>query len=59
MYKDNDIPKSKKTDMRKYFETTKNSKVFKQMYIVEFFNGIVYSEAAFSYIVTIYIIKVF
>ena len=45
--------------MKKYFELTNKDKRFKQMYKVEFLNGIVYSEAAFSYIVTIYIIKVF
>lgn len=59
IYKDNNVPKSKKTNMKKYFELTNKDKKFKQMYRIEFFNGIVYSEAAFSYIVTIYIIKVF
>lgn len=59
IYKDNNIPKRNKTDIKKYFELTKNDKRYKQMYKVEFLNGLVYSEAAFSYIVTIYIIKVF
>lgn len=59
IYKDNNVPKSNKTNMKKYFELTNKDKRFKQMYKVEFINGIVYSEAAFSYIVTIYIIKVF
>lgn len=59
IYKDNNIPKSNKTNMKKYFELTKNDKRFKQMYKVEFLNGVVFSEAAFAYIVTIYIIKVF
>lgn len=59
IYKDNNVPKSNKTNMKEYFELTKRDKRFKQMYRVEFLNGIVYSEAAFSYIVTIYIIKVF
>lgn len=59
IYKDNNVPKSNKTNMKKYFELTNKDKRFKQMYRVEFLNGIVYSEAAFSYIVTIYIIKVF
>ncbi len=59
IYKDNNVPKSNKTNMKKYFELTNKVKRFKQMYKVEFLNGIVYSEAAFSYIVTIYIIKVF
>lgn len=59
IYKDNNIPKSNRTNMKDYFGLTKKDKKFKQMYIVEFLNGLVYSEAAFSYIVTIYIIKVF
>lgn len=59
IYKDNNIPKSNKTNMKKYFALTNKDKRFKQIYKVEFLNGIVYSEAAFSYIVTIYIIKVF
>lgn len=59
MFKDENIPKSKKVEWKKYFELTRNDKRFKQMYKVEFFNGMLYSEAAFSYIVTIYIVKVF
>ena len=59
IYKDTNIPKGNKTNMKEYFELTKKDRKFKQMYIVEFLNGLVYSEAAFSYVVTIYIIKVF
>lgn len=59
IFKDINIPKSNKVNMKKYFELTNYDKRFKQMYKVNFLNGIVYSEAAFSYIVTIYIIKVF
>lgn len=59
IYKDNNIPKSNKANMKEYLKLTKNDKRYKQMYKVEFLNGLVYSEAAFSYIVTIYIIKVF
>lgn len=59
IFRDENIPKGKKADLKKYFELTKNDKRFKQLYKVEFFNGMLYSEAAFSYIVTIYIIKVF
>lgn len=59
IFKDKNIPKSDKTNMKKYFELTKNDKKFKKLYILDFFNGITYSEGAFSYIVTIYILKVF
>lgn len=38
---------------------TQKDNRFNQLYKVEFFNGLTYSEGAFSYIVTIYIIKVF
>ena len=59
IYKDKNIPKTNKTNMKEFFELTKDNKKFKQMYLVEFFNGLTYSEGAISYIVTIYIIKVF
>lgn len=59
IYQDQNIPKSNKTNMKKFFTLTHSDKKFKQMYQVTFLNGILYSEAAFSYIVTIYIIRVF
>lgn len=59
VFKDKNIPETKKTNIKEFFKITKNNKKFKQMYLVEFFNGLTYSEGAFSYIVTIYIIKVF
>ncbi len=59
LFKDNYIPESKKVDLKKYYQLTNNDIRFKQTYRVQFFNGIVISEAAFSYIITIYIIKVF
>lgn len=59
MYKDESVPKSNKTNVKKYIEITKKDKKFRQMYKVEFFNGMIYSDGAFAYIVTVYIIKVF
>ena len=59
IFKDENIPKNKKTNMKKFLELTINDKKFKEMYLVEFLTGLTYSEGAFSYIVTIYIIKVF
>lgn len=59
LYKDNNIPRRKKTNVKQYFALTKKDKRFQQIYKAEFFNGLLYSESAFSYIVTIYIIKVF
>lgn len=59
IFKDTNIPKSNKTNMKKYSELTNEDKRFKQIYKVKFLDGLVYSDAAFSYIVTIYILKVF
>lgn len=59
LYKDIKVPKRDKTDVKKYLKITKNNKKIKQMSKVIFFSGITYSEGAFSYIVTIYIIKIF
>lgn len=59
VFKDKNIPQSNKVNFKEYFELTKNDKRFKQLFKVEILNGITYCEGAFSYIVTIYIIKVF
>lgn len=59
IFKDKNIPESNKVNFKEYFKLMKNDKRFKRLGIVEIFNGITYSEGAFSYIVTIYIIKVF
>lgn len=57
--KDKNIPKSSKTDLKKFGKILKENKTIKQLYKNRFFSGLTYSEGAFSYIVTIYIIKVF
>lgn len=59
LFKDINIPKSNKTNMKEFKKLVKNNKSIYQMAKVEFFNGLTYSEGAFSYIVTIYIIKIF
>lgn len=59
IFKDKNVPESKKTNMKEFLEKVKDNKKFKQMCKVMFFNGLTYSDGAFSYIVTIYIIKVF
>ncbi len=59
MVKDHNVPKKAKTDLRAYANIAKKNEVIKKSYIVQFFDGLTYSEGAFSYIVTIYIIKVF
>lgn len=59
IFKDKNVPESMKTNMKEFLEKVKDNKKFKQMCKVMFFNGLTYSDGAFSYIVTIYIIKVF
>lgn len=59
LFKDDNIPESNKTNFKEFFKIIKDNKKIKQLYLVQFFNGLTYSEGAFSYIVTIYIIKVF
>ena len=59
IFKDENIPETKKTNIKEFLKITGDKKRFKQMYAVAFFNGLTYSEGAFSYIITIYIIKMF
>jgi len=54
MIKDNNIQENKKADLKEYKKIVKNNKKIQAVYNVQFFNGITYSEGAFSYIVTIY-----
>ena len=56
---DNNVPNSNKTNFKKYIDLVKDNKAIMESYENKFFNGLTYSEGAFSYIVTIYIIKVF
>lgn len=58
LFKDENIPEGNKTNMKKFRELIKNNKKVKQMFKVELFNGLTY-EGTFSYIVTIYIIRIF
>lgn len=53
------IPKEKKTNIKKYLQRTETIPLFKQLYITEFFYGVIFTEGAFAYIVTIYIVRVF
>lgn len=58
-YKDKNIPKRQKTDLKKYLTVIKKDQNIKQMYKINFFNGLTYSKGAFQNIISIYIIKVF
>lgn len=59
LYKDQNIPKGDKTDLKKFYKITKENKLIKKVYINRFFSGLTYSEGALSSIVAIYIINVF
>ena len=59
MIKDYNIPTKTKTNLKAYNKIVKKNQPIKKSYITQFFNGLTYSEGAFGYIVTIYIIKVF
>lgn len=53
------IPREKKTNIREYLHRTRGNPLFKQLYITQFFYGLIFTEGAFAYIVTIYIVRVF
>lgn len=59
VFKDQNLPITKKTNIKDYINIIKKDKNIKQVYKISFFNGLTYSEGAFQSVVTIYIIKVF
>lgn len=59
MFKDTKIPKVPKSNLKGFIKVVKGNEQIKQVYKMLFFNGITYSEGAFTYIVMVYIIKVF
>lgn len=59
LIKDRNIPKGEKTDFKAFRDAIKDNKEIAQVFKTNIFYGLTYSEGAFSYIVTIYIAKVF
>lgn len=59
IFKDRNIPKDKKTNLKEYINIIKKEEKIKQLYKVDFFNGLTYSSGAVTTIITIYIIKIF
>lgn len=59
LFKDNNIPDSKKANMKKFVELIQDNKKVKQVLKVKFFDGLTYSGGALSYIITIYTIRIF
>ncbi len=56
---DKNIPKEDKTDFKKFRNITKKHKEFKYLVFSKICSGLTYSEGALSYVITIYIIKIF
>lgn len=59
LFEDKNIPKGNKTNLKKFYKIVKQNEIIKNVYINAIFRGLTYSEGALSYIVTIYILKVF
>ena len=59
IFKDNNIPKSDKTNFKEFRQITKNHEEFRRIIETKICAGLTYSEGALSYVITIYIIKVF
>ena len=57
--KDNNIPKGKKTNFKEFRNVMKKHPELKSIIRADICSGLTYSEGALSYVITIYIIKVF
>lgn len=56
---DINIPKISKTNFKEYKKITKEHKEFKYLIFSKICSGLTYSDGALSYVITIYIIKIF
>lgn len=59
LFQDKNIPKSKKANLGKFLKTMKDNDTYKKIGFNKICTGLTYSEGALSYVVTIYIIRVF
>ena len=59
VFKDNNISKSDTTNFKEFRKATENHEEFKRIIEAKICAGLTYSEGALSYVITIYIIKVF
>lgn len=59
LLKDNNIPKSNKTNLKKFKEIIRKHKELKTLIKANICSGLTYSDGALSYVITIYIIKIF
>ena len=58
-FEDKNIPKENKTNLKVCLKIIKEEKEIKQLFKINFYDGLTYSNGAFKNIITIYIIKVF
>lgn len=58
-YKDKNIPRTKKTNLKKFRELTRRDQRFRWLNIMHFFDGLTCSSSAFSQIITLYVVTVF
>lgn len=59
IFRDNNIPKSNRTNFKEFKKITNDHEEFKRIIETKVCVGLTYSEGALSYVITIYIIKVF
>lgn len=59
IFRDNNIPKSNRTNFKEFKKITNDHEEFKRIIETKVCAGLTYSEGALSYVITIYIIKVF
>ncbi len=59
MYRDQNLPRSKKTNIKKFREAVRRDQRFRWLNIMHIFDGITSSSSALSYVFTIYVMKVF
>lgn len=59
LYKDGNLPRGKKTNLKKYRALVHRDQRFRWMNRVSFFNGLTASASAFSQIITIYTLTIF
>lgn len=59
LFEDKNIPIENKTNLKRFYKIFKEDRIIKNVYVNGIFRGLTFSDGALSYIVTIYIIKVF
>ncbi len=59
LFVDKNIPKFSKVNIKKFVKAIKKEKNIKQVYKINLFNGLTYSEGAFQSIISVYIMKIF